>query len=100
MHRRNDLLLELIDAHSKRSRDVFDPTRQRRIDLSGDIRQRLRQFFCAPLQSLPDFRRFGAHSIRDLASAIPESFRGFEGATSEGFGERTAALRERIFDPR
>ena len=100
LHRRDDLLLELIDAHSERSRDVLDAAGQGRIDVSGDGRQRLRQLVRAPLQRLADFRRFGAHALRDLATAVAERLGGFEGGAGEGFGQRAAALRERVFDPR
>jgi hypothetical protein len=56
LHRRDDLLLELVDAHAERPRDVFDAAGQGRIDVSGYSRQRLRQLFCPPLQRLADFR--------------------------------------------
>ena len=56
LHRRDDLLLELVDAHSERSRDVFDAAGQGCIDVSGDSRQRLRQLLCSPLQRFADFR--------------------------------------------
>ena len=100
LHWRDDLLLELIDAHPERARDVFHATRQGRIDVSGDSRQRLGQLFRPPLQRLTDLRRFGAHALRDLATAVSERLGGFEGAADEGFGQRPAALGESVFDPR
>ena len=100
LHRRDDLLLELIDAHSERARDVFDAAGQGRIDVPGDGRQRLRQLVRPPLQRLADLRRFGAHALRDLAPAVAERLGGFEGGAGKGFGQRPAALRERVFDPR
>jgi hypothetical protein len=54
----------------------------------------------ALLQRLADFRRFGAHALRDLATAVAEGSGGFEGVAGERFRQCAAALRERVFDPR
>ncbi len=99
LHGRDDLLLELIDAHSERARDVLDPAGQCRVDVQGDVRQCLRQFFGPSLQGLADLSRFGAHTLCDFPTAIAERFRGFEGAAGKGLGEGATTLRERVFDP-
>ncbi len=100
LHRRDDLLLELVDACAERLGDLLDPAGQRRIDVSGDRRQRLRQLVGAFLQRLADFRRFGAHAFGDLATAVTERSGGFKGVAGERFRQRAAALGERVFDPR
>ena len=85
LHRRDDMVLELVDARSERSRDLLDAACQRLIDVPRGCRQRLRQLLSALLQRLADFRRFGAHALRDLAAALAEGSARFRGCCGRAF---------------
>ena len=99
LQRRDDLVLELLDARAERTRRGLDLASQRRVDRVGEAGQRLGQRSDALLQRLADFGRLRVQAAHQLASAFAERPCGFERIAGERFRNRAAALRKAVVDP-